>query len=295
MGLKVTKSPLTNADYGIRLSSTNSFYRGRSAIQGDFSLKTRVKLRVERKIRLDLIGQLIKHPRSSQLNDKEIFFTYSFPLVTSHENGMARIIHQQQQITYPFLIPLGINLPPSCELKDFSIVYYLDIYHDEKFLPNSRKKITLAPPAPRINIPPPCTSTDPSGITTTCHLQKSFYSARDGSIVPLTISIENLQSNRIRSLTIQLVQTVLLNEIVHENEIFTTVFDEIELNLHENRIETIAELTLPSNLPSTSVPDRNCQPDNVPLVSITYEFRLTKQIDDINNSNVYLPIPIGIE
>ncbi|CAF1092138.1 unnamed protein product [Adineta ricciae] len=278
MGLKVTKSPLTNADYGIRLSSTNSFYRGRSAIQGDFSLKTRVKLRVERKIRLDLIGQLIKHPRSSQLNDKEIFFTYSFPLVTSHENGMARIIHQQQQITYPFLIPLGINLPPSCELKDFSIVYYLDIYHDEKFLPNSRKKITLAPPAPRINIPPPCTST-----------------ARDGSIVPLTISIENLQSNRIRSLTIQLVQTVLLNEIVHENEIFTTVFDEIELNLHENRIETIAELTLPSNLPSTSVPDRNCQPDNVPLVSITYEFRLTKQIDDINNSNVYLPIPIGIE
>ncbi|CAF4968735.1 unnamed protein product, partial [Rotaria socialis] len=89
-------------------------------------------------IRIDLIGQLIESKKyaarskriSSQINNNNnnnnnnIFLTYSCQLLTSHENGTARTI-KQQTVTYPFRIPLGSNLPPSCEFKEFSIAYYL--------------------------------------------------------------------------------------------------------------------------------------------------------------------------
>ena len=143
MGLNSTKSSLKNTDYSLTFSSSDQFYRGLSIIHGDFHLSTRKTLLIEKKIRIDLIGQLTENKKC------QIFFTYSFPLVTSHQNGVARII-KQQQITFPFRIPLGINLPPSCEFQQFSIIYYLDIYHDGRLLPNLRKKIILAPPIPHI-------------------------------------------------------------------------------------------------------------------------------------------------
>ncbi|UJR07812.1 hypothetical protein I4U23_012095 [Adineta vaga] len=295
MGLNATKSSSTNIDYFLRLSSTNNFYRGRSSIHGEFCLKTRRKFRIEKKIHIDLIGQLIQHHRCAQIDENEIFFTYSYPLVTSHENGIARIIRQQQQITYPFRIPLGIHLPPSCNFKEFSIIYYLNIYHDEHLLPNIRKRIILAPPVPHVNIPFPCQITDCHNISITCQLQKSFYSGRNGSIVPLLITIRNVQQHHIQSLTIQLIQTVLLNRIKYEHEIFTTIFNEIDINLQENQIKTILEFNLPSNLSPTHIPNVNCQPDNVPCLAITYEFRITKKMSDINNFDQSLSVPIGID
>ena len=63
---------------------------------------------------------------------------------------------KQQQVTYPFRIPLGSNLPPSCEFKEFSVIYYLEIYHDGRLLPNTHKQITLAPPTPQMTVPLPC-------------------------------------------------------------------------------------------------------------------------------------------
>lgn len=154
MGLNSGKPSLANTKYSLVLSSENNFYRLLSTIQGEFQINIRKKLRIEKKLRIDLIGQLIENNKTShcstkrflQANNNRVFFTYSFPLVTSHENGIARII-KNQQTTFPFRIPLGINLPPSCEFKEFSIVYYLDVYHDEKVLPNIRKKIILSPPS----------------------------------------------------------------------------------------------------------------------------------------------------
>jgi len=132
MGMNSTKSSFKNTEYSLTLSSTNNLYRGLSTIQGELHLNIRKKLRIEKKLHIDLIGQLIENKKSSKTN--QIFFTYSFPLVTSHENGIARII-KQQQLTFPFRIPIGINLPPSCEFKEFSIIYYLDIYHDGQLVP----------------------------------------------------------------------------------------------------------------------------------------------------------------
>ncbi|CAF0861988.1 unnamed protein product [Adineta steineri] len=302
MGINLSKSSLTNTEYLLTLSSTNNFYRKHSIIQGEFYLNARRKLCIEKKIRVDLIGQLIEHNKpsldtkksSSLISTNEIFFTYSFPLVTSHQNGIARII-KQQQITFPFRIPLGINLPPSCEFKEFSIVYYLDIYHDGRLLPNMRKKIILAPPTPHINIPLPCKVTDLNNLTMICSLQKSFYSGRDGSIVPLFISIKNFKQNQIQTITVQLIQTISLNGKKHENEIFTSNLNEINENIQENQIDTIFELNLPTDLPPTHIPNDNCQPDNVPSVAITYEFRIQGQINDEIISNLHLSVPIGIE
>ena len=59
MGLNSSKSSLTNAEYSLNLSSPNDFYRGLSTIQGEFRLNIRSKLRIEKEIRVDLIGQLI--------------------------------------------------------------------------------------------------------------------------------------------------------------------------------------------------------------------------------------------
>ena len=163
MGLSSSKSSLSNAEYNVTLSSPNDFYRGLSTIQGEFDLNVRSKLRIEKEIRIDLNGQLIESKKSrstknaSQLNsnNNNVFFTYSYQLVTSHENGTARTI-KQQQVKYPFRIPLGIHLPPTCEFKEFSIIYYLEIYHDGRLLPNTHRRITLAPPATQVTVPLPC-------------------------------------------------------------------------------------------------------------------------------------------
>jgi hypothetical protein len=164
MGQNSTKSALTNAEYSLTLSSPNDFYRGLSSIQGEFHLNVRTKLRIEKEIRIDLIGQLIESKkyasRSSKIssqfnNNNNIFLTYPCPLITSHENGTARTI-KQQSVIYPFRIPLGSNLPPSCEFKEFSINYYLEVFHDGRLLPNTHKQITIAPPIPQMTVPLPC-------------------------------------------------------------------------------------------------------------------------------------------
>lgn len=161
MGQSSTKTSLTNAEYSLTLSSPNNFYRGLSTIQGEFHLNVRTKLRIEKEIRVDLIGQLIenkKYSRSSkntsQLNNNNMFLIYPCQLITSHENGTARTI-KHQPVTYQFRIPLGVNLPPSCEFKDFSIVYYLEVFHDGRLLPNTHRQITIAPPIPPMSVPLP--------------------------------------------------------------------------------------------------------------------------------------------
>jgi hypothetical protein len=164
MGLHSSKSSLTNAEYHLTLSSPDGFYRGLSAIQGEFTLNVRTKLRIEKEIRIDLVGQLVENKKyasrpskgSSQSNNNhQRFFTYASLLVTSHENGTARTI-KQQQVQYPFRIPLGLHLPPSCEFKEFSIHYYLEVFHDGRLLPNTHRPITLAPAAPQVTAPLPC-------------------------------------------------------------------------------------------------------------------------------------------
>ncbi|CAF1043026.1 unnamed protein product [Rotaria sp. Silwood1] len=302
MGLNSTKSSLTNNKYSLTFSSTNNFYRGLSTIQGNFHINSRTKLRIEKKIRIDLIGQLIENKkislnstkRSSQLKNNKIFFTYSFPLVTSHENGIARII-KNRQTNFSFRIPLGSNLPPSCEFTEFSIVYYLDIYHDERLLPDIRKTIILAPPAPLITIPLPCKVTGCNDINMICSLQKSYYSGRDGSIVLLSILITNPKQKQIQLVVAQLMQIVSLNEIKFENEIFTNQLNEINENTQENQINQTCELNLPSNLPPTYIPNENGQPDNVPCMAIIYELRITAQMKGTTTSNLRLSVPIGIE
>lgn len=163
MGQSSTKSSLTNAEYSLTLSSPDNLYRGLSSIQGEFQLNVHTKLRVEKEIRIELIGQLVESKKyasrssktSSQTNNNGVFLTYPCPLITSHENGTARTI-KNQNVTYPFRIPLGNNLPPSCEFKEFSVIYYLEVFHDGRLLPNTYKLITLAPPAPQLTVPMPC-------------------------------------------------------------------------------------------------------------------------------------------
>ncbi|CAM4885196.1 unnamed protein product [Rotaria socialis] len=285
MGLSSTKSSLTNAEYSLTLSSPNDFYRSLSTIQGEFHLNVRKKLRIEKEIRIDLIGQLIESKKyaarskriSSQINNNNnnnnnnIFLTYSCQLLTSHENGTARTI-KQQTVTYPFRIPLGI-------------------YHDGRLLPNTHKEITLAPPTPQITVPIPCSN----DITMICSLQKSFYSGRDCPLVPISISLTNPKQKQIKAVTAQLMQTVSLNGIKSENEIFTAVLNEIAENTKENELNAKCEVVLPANLLTTFVPNQNGQPDNVPSVAITYEFRMTAQMKGATTPNIRLSVPIGIE
>ena len=176
MGLSSTKSSLTNAEYSLKLASPNNFYRSLSIIEGEFHLNVRKKLRIEKEIRIDLIGQLIESKKyalrstktASQLNNNNIFLTYSCQLLTCRDNGTTRII-KQHEATYPFRISLGGNLPPSCEFKEFSIVYYLEIYHDGRLLPNTHRQITLAPPTPPITAPSPCKVTGKNNETIFIH------------------------------------------------------------------------------------------------------------------------------
>jgi hypothetical protein len=128
-----------------------------------------------------------------------------------------------------------------------------------------------------------------------CGLQKSFYSGRDGSIIPLSISITNRKQKRIHSITIHLIQIISLNGIKNENEISIIIFNEIKENPDEKQINTIYQLNLPSNLPPTYIPNENCQPDNVPSISITYEFHIIARMKDTTTPNLRLFVPIGIE
>lgn len=152
MGMNGTKSSFShNTDYSLILSSKKSFYRCSTIIQGELHLHIRKSLFIEKKIRIDLIGQLIE---KNSPHREHIFFTYSFPLVTSHDNGIEKIL-KNQQISFPFRIPLSPNLPPTCDLPPFSIVYYLDIFHDDHLIPNLRKQLIIAPVVPHVIIPSP--------------------------------------------------------------------------------------------------------------------------------------------
>lgn len=302
MGQSSTKSSLANAEYNLTLSSPSDVYRGLSAIQGEFYLNVRTKLRIEKEIRIDFIGQLIENKKyasrsrnSSQTNNNNnIFLSYPCPLITSHENGTARVI-KHQPVTYQFRIPLGSNLPPSCEFKEFSINYYLEIYHDGRLLPNTHKQITIAPPLPQIAVPLPCKVTGSGDLTMICGLSKSFYSGRDCPLVPLSVSITNPKQKQIKSVTAQLMQTVTLNGIKRETEIFTAILNEIAENTRENEVNAKCELVLPSNLFPSFVPNANGPPDNIPSVAITYEFRITAQMKGATTPNIRLSVPIGIE
>lgn len=150
MGLNCSKSSfLNNTEYFLILPSKKPFYRCSTILQGELHLHIRKSLYIEKKIRIDLIGQLIEK------HSEQIFFTYSFPLVTSHDNGIEKIL-KQQQISFPFRIPLSQNLPPSCDFPEFSIVYHLDVFHDDRLLPNLRKQLIIAPVIPHVIIPSPC-------------------------------------------------------------------------------------------------------------------------------------------
>ena len=114
-------------------------------------------------------------------------------------------------------------------------------------------------------------------------------------MVHLSISIVDCKGNQMKSVLAQLIQTVSLNGIQHENEIFTSLFHDIDATLQDNLIKTTLELTLPPNLPPTHVPNENCQPDNVPSVAIAYELRVAAQMRGAITSNLHLSVPIGIE
>jgi hypothetical protein len=132
-------------------------------------------------------------------------------------------------------------------------------------------------------------------VTMICSLQKSFYSGRDCPLVPLSVSITNPKQKQIKAVTAQLLQTVSLNGIKRENEIFTAVLNEIAENTKENEVNTTCELVLPSNLSPSYVKNENAQPDNVPSIAITYEFRITAQMKGATTPNIRLSVPIGIE
>jgi hypothetical protein len=128
-----------------------------------------------------------------------------------------------------------------------------------------------------------------------CGLQKSFYSGRDCPLVPISVSITNPKQKQIKSVTAQLMQIISLYGIKRENEIFTAVLNEIAENTKENEVNTKCELVLPANLSPSYVPNENSQPDNLPSVAITYEFRITAQMKGATTPNLRLSVPIGIE
>lgn len=317
MGKNSSKASLYNAEYNLILTSPQEFYRGLSTIQGEFSIDVRTKLRIEKEIRIDFVGQLIETKKNATRSTKMSsnnngFFTYSSLLVTSHENGTARTI-KQQQVQYPFRIPLGAHLPPSCQFKEFSIEFYLEVFHDGRPLPNTRRTIIIAPPTPQINTPLPAKvtglltlsfflhyqnenlSSGSGDVTMICSISRSFYSGRDCPTVPLAVSITNPKQKQIKAVTAQLMQTISLNGIKRENEIFTALLNEISENTKENEIRANCEIVLPANLCPTYVPNEHGQPDNVPSVAITYEFRLTAQMKGVATPNLRLSVPIGID
>jgi len=254
---------------------------------------------------LDFIGELIdkrskraaaKQQSSSTNTNKNSFFNYQCILVTSHHNGTARTI-KHQQISYPFRIPLGLNLPPTCDFKDyFSIQYYVEVFHDGHLLPNIHRLITLAPPNPLVVCPSPVQVNGQNDVTLICGLNKSHFNGRQSSIVPITVHIQNPKQKQIKSLTAQLMQLVQWNGAKRETEIFTALLNEIPENNKQTQMTTNCELILPNNLSPTFVPNENAQSDsNGPIIQIQYEFRITAQMKGATTPNIKLTLPIGIE
>ena len=132
-------------------------------------------------------------------------------------------------------------------------------------------------------------------MTIVCSLAKSSYSLRENDIVPLTISISNPRGKSIYCLKIQLIRIVSFNGLIFENEIFTRMINEIEENIRQRQINTITLLNLPSNLPPSNLPNPHLHADNIPLISIKYEFRLLAHIEGLINPNLHVHVPIGIE
>ena len=132
-------------------------------------------------------------------------------------------------------------------------------------------------------------------MTIVCSLAKSSYSLRENDIVPLTISISNPRGKSIYCLKIQLIRIVSFNGLIFENEIFTRMINEIEENIRQRQINTITLLNLPSNLPPSNLPNPHLHADNIPSISIKYEFRLLAHIEGLINPNLHVHVPIGIE
>lgn len=132
-------------------------------------------------------------------------------------------------------------------------------------------------------------------VTIVCSLLKSFYSGRDGSIVPLLISIENPGKKSIHSIRVKFVEIISLNGRRHEHDILTSSVKEINENTRENQLQTTCELNLPAGLAPTHIPNQNGQPDNVPSIGITYEFRLNIEMEGLIAPSLHVSVPIGIE
>ena len=113
--------------------------------------------------------------------------------------------------------------------------------------------------------------------------------------MPLSISLINPEHKPIQALTVQLIQIVSLNGIKQENDIFTSVLNEINEDTLNSPIYCTHELVLPSNLPPTYIPNEHAQLDNVPSIVIIYEFRLEGRMRDATTSNLRLSVPVGIE
>ena len=94
---------------------------------------------------------------------------------------------------------------------------------------------------------------------------------------------------------IQLIQIVIFKGNKQENEIFTDVLSEMKRNNNEKEMHCTYELRLPSNLPATFSPNRSAQLNDIPSITINYEFRFTVHIHDVNTSNLQLVVPIDIE
>ncbi|CAF1178066.1 unnamed protein product [Didymodactylos carnosus] len=298
MGLTSTKqSTLTSADYSLTLSS--DYYRAQETIVGELHLNIRTKLRIEKEIRIDLIGELIDkrsrrtgQKQSSAQSNKNIFFTYPRILVTSHENGTARVI-KQQQITYPFRIPLGMSLPPTCDFKDnFSINYYLDIIHDRHLLPQTHKRLLIAPPQPNVICPQPVQVNGSNDLKIICSLQKNCYSCSES--VPITVHINNPKQKQVLQMTAQLIQLVQLNMNKREYEIFTALLNEIPENDKTSTMTTNCEIILPTDLVPTFVTNDQIHPDNLPVINVQYEFKITAHMKGTLATNVKLTLPITI-
>lgn len=132
-------------------------------------------------------------------------------------------------------------------------------------------------------------------VTLNCSLTRMFYSGFDGSEVPISVSIKNPKQKQIKAVTAQLLQTVSLNGHKRDNEILTALIHEIPENTKETQLQAVSNVILPRHLPATFISNENSQAENMPSVSVTYEFRVTVQMKGAMTPNIRLVMPIGIE
>lgn len=262
-----------NIDYSFILLSTESIHHGLTLIQGEFRLKHRRKIRVEKEIRIDLIGRLTDKTKQSR-----IFFTFSSPLITSHENGTARTIRRKDR-TFPFRIPLGTNLPPSCQFDEFSIDYHLEIHHDGQVVSTGDKINIFLRPKPFDNVEIYQKTIDVNGVTVDVNLSKNFSSLRIQQKIPVEIFIKNPKEKSIRNLKIELIQIVSLNDEKYEKHLVSAELFSLKI---DKEIQQIFQLDFPSNLPSSYVPNLITELDSIPSIGIIYEIRLEGQIQDFH-------------